>query len=269
MTVPTISIVCMAAEALMFIIIPFIIFAVLKKRFKTSVAPFFFGFIIFPVFAIVLEGIMHTFVLQSEIGTKIQENGWLYALYGGLAAGVFEETGRFLCFKTLMRKSTDRRDSIMYGAGHAGIEAIYLGIGAVGMNIVFSIMMNMGQTDAILATATDEASLAVAKQTLEGLATQQPWLYFLGVWERLSAIGLHIALSVLVYAAARRKKFILYPVAILIHALADGVLVVLSKVYELNFVTIEVVCSVMALLTALFAAKVYRSMKTEAAAEAE
>ena len=56
----------------------------------------------------VLERIFHFLVLQSGAGTVIQGNIWLYALYGGLAAGIFEETGRFLAFRFVLRGRQDR-----------------------------------------------------------------------------------------------------------------------------------------------------------------
>ena len=48
-------------------------------------------------------------------------NIWFYALYGGIAAGVFEETGRFTAMKFWMKKSLSKESSFMYGVGHGGI----------------------------------------------------------------------------------------------------------------------------------------------------
>ena len=53
---------------------------------------------------IVLEGLAHSLVLTGPYGQKIWETPWLYALYGGLAAGIFEETGRLAAMKLLKKK---------------------------------------------------------------------------------------------------------------------------------------------------------------------
>jgi uncharacterized membrane protein YhfC len=52
---------------------------------------------------------------------------WLYAVLGALLAGLFEETGRFIAFKFLLKKRTDRKTAISYGIGHGGFEAIFGG----------------------------------------------------------------------------------------------------------------------------------------------
>jgi uncharacterized membrane protein YhfC len=79
------------------------------------------------LFAFVLEQIVHSIVLTSPAGTKIQGSIWLMALYGGLMAGLFEETGRFLAFKTILRsKRNNDANALMYGAGHGGFEAMMI-----------------------------------------------------------------------------------------------------------------------------------------------
>ncbi len=51
----------------------------------------------------------------------ISGNPFLYAIYGGLAAGIFEEFGRFFCMITVMKRFMyQRENSIIYGIGHGG-----------------------------------------------------------------------------------------------------------------------------------------------------
>ena len=47
-------------------------------------------------------------------------------LYGGLMAGVFEETGRYVSFKWFLKKETRIQDGLSYGIGHGGIEAMLI-----------------------------------------------------------------------------------------------------------------------------------------------
>ena len=64
----------------------------------------------FFLFALVLEQILHTLVFTSPLGPVLQGNIWLYGLYGGLAAGVFEEAGRFAAFKLVLRERREHRE---------------------------------------------------------------------------------------------------------------------------------------------------------------
>lgn len=56
------------------------------------------------LFAMVLEQIVHSIVLGSPAGIVIRNHLWLYALYGSLMAGLFEETGRFLAMRYVLKK---------------------------------------------------------------------------------------------------------------------------------------------------------------------
>lgn len=67
---------------------------------------FFAGAAAFILFAMILEQLLHSAVLRSPAGAVLQGNIWLYGLYGGLAAGLFEETGRLAAFRLLLKKET-------------------------------------------------------------------------------------------------------------------------------------------------------------------
>ena len=69
----------------------------------------------FILFAFVLENLFHALVLLvlfPNAETVIRGNIWLYGLYGGLAAGLFEETGRLLAFRFVLRRRQDRITSL-------------------------------------------------------------------------------------------------------------------------------------------------------------
>ena len=55
------------------------------------------------------------------------ENPYVFAIYGGLTAGIFEELGRFVAFFFLLKKYLDYKDGFAYGIGHGGIESILVG----------------------------------------------------------------------------------------------------------------------------------------------
>ena len=229
MSVPTLSIVFMALATLFAFAIPVVLLIYYRKK-GADILPFFIGCAVFVIFALFLEPLMHQLVLKVlPVGKTIMGNTLLYALYGGLAAGIFEETGRFLAFKTVLKKKLGNdRNALMYGAGHGGIEAILvLGFAYIG-NIVMSVLINAGQTDMLTATATGEAAEQL-KAVLDSLVTTAPWTYLLAIVERAVAITTHICLSVLVFFAAKKPgKGWLFPLAILLHAALDGILVILA-----------------------------------------
>lgn len=222
------SIFCMAIAGLISFCIPVALFFWFRKKKHADVLPFFIGMAVMFVFALILESLVHQLVLNVlPVGKTILGNIWLYALYGGLMAGLFEETGRFIAFKTILKKYRDRDiDALMYGAGHGGFEAAWVLGGTMISNIVMGVMLNLGMSASITATATAE-QLPQLEAMFEALKTGLPASYFIGLIERVLAVAMQLSLSVFVWFAAKQKgKVWLYPAAILLHALVDGILTV-------------------------------------------
>ena len=117
MSVPTLSVAFMALATLYSFAAPILLLIYYRKK-GADILPFFIGCIVFVIFALILESLMHQLVLKVlPVGKTILGNTLLYALYGGLAAGIFEETGRFLAFKTVLKKKLGNdRNALMYGA---------------------------------------------------------------------------------------------------------------------------------------------------------
>jgi len=192
--------------------VPVGLFFGLRKRFGLKGMPLLAGAIVFFVFVEILESVMHLLVLHPAAdGTNalLPSHPWVYVAYGALAAGIFEETGRFTAFHILKKKFTGVRTAISYGIGHGGIEAILVAGVTMVSDLAISAMINTGNTNIGQATVT----------TLTGTA---PYMFYMSGVERLLAILLHLSLSVFVWTAVTRRGFgWLYPVAILLHALAD------------------------------------------------
>jgi uncharacterized membrane protein YhfC len=248
--VPTANLIMMIVNALLGIAIPvFLAWWAVKKN-KANFPPILFGAAVFLVFALVLESMVHQFVLKGARGAAIQGNIAYFALYGGLMAGLFEETGRFLAMKFLMKKyPATPRAGVAYGLGHGGAEMLLLfGLSMIS-TFAIALMINLGQTDLLTARAPAEAQEQVVAQ-LEQIKSAGAGTYLFGLWERFSALILQVSLSILVWAAARKggKWLWLFPAAILLHALVDGVAVILSK--STGLVTVELVILAMAIAVA-------------------
>ena len=140
---------------------------------------------------------------------------------------------------------------VAYGIGHGGMEMIIIfGVTMIG-NLVLSIMINAGQTDAIAAMAPEEAGAQLQAQ-LDQLQTIGAGTWLSGLWERFSALILHIGLSLLVWVAVRKagKWLWLFPAAILLHALVDAGAVLLQK--SIGMAPLELILTAEALAIAAF-----------------
>ena len=128
LSVSTLSIIMMVISMLVSIIVPWVLFGILWKKYKCSPAAFFVGAGVMFVFAFVLEQVMHTIVLSMPgVGSTIQENIFLYGLYGGLAAGVFDkllQKGDY----TRKRKSKKTRNEVIHEIYWSLVTAVYLGV---------------------------------------------------------------------------------------------------------------------------------------------
>lgn len=229
--VPTGSIISMAVSAVVGIAVPILMAWWLVKKHQVRVTPILVGAGVFVLFALVLEPLVHKAVLGGTCGVTIMGNVWYYALYGGLMAGLFEETGRFLAMKFVLKKEPGTaKTGLGYGIGHGGTEMILLFGLTMISNLVLSIMINSGQSDVILSSTPAEAQEQLQGQFAQ-LETLGPGLLLIGLWERISALILQLGLSLMVWTAVRRggKWLWLYPAAISLHFLVDAVAVILSK----------------------------------------
>ena len=266
--VPALTIVFCSVSCILAFAIPIALLLYFRIKKHADILPFFIGCAVMLVFALILESIMHNIVLNSASGQKIRDNIWLYALYGGMMAGLFEETGRFIAFKTVLRKKNGNdANALMYGAGHGGFEAmVLLGFSMIS-NIATATMVNNGTLSAVTGTLPEDA-LAQLQAIIDQLVTSSPYLYITGIIERVFAIIAQISLSVIVWFAAKnRKKIWFWPLAVLIHAAVDGIMVIVMK-YTSSIPVTEAVIGILALLTALFAVKVWRSAVPAEAEEA-
>jgi len=218
------TIVWLAVAAAWCVLLPVALLIWWRRTRRARVLPFFVGALVFIVFALGLENLLHQVCVYGDnpVSRAINGNVWLYMLYGGLAAGVFEETGRYVAFRWIIgkKKYPGRDTAVTYGIGHGGIESILL----LGVNMaLFTVLA------ALLRTGNHEAALSLAKgdaaalaQLVGQLGQFTPGYCILNMLERAGAVILHIALSVWVFLAARDKtQRSWFPFAIVLHAIAD------------------------------------------------
>lgn len=233
--IPASNIIALCISAALAILFPIGLLTWFYRKRKISFVPVSIGAATFFVFALVLEQIMHYFVFTGY--PQLKENAVFYVAYGSLAAGIFEECGRFIAFKFLLRKRNEWKDGIAYGIGHGGFEALMIGgIGLIS-TILTAIMINSGDFPSQILTAEQSAQMGEAKRQL----IETPWpVFLLGGFERVFALTVHIAFSIIVLYGVRTNRMIFLVYAILLHALLD----VGAALYQVKMVNIWVVESI-------------------------
>ena len=248
---------------LLAVIIPIAIALIWKFWKHEKFTTILVGAATFVLFALILEKtIQNALVFPTTMGLPdhaasqfINARPILWALVLGLFPGVFEETGRFMAFKTVLRNRRNRETSISYGIGHGGIEVILvLGINYI-VYIVYAVMINTGTFQGIIDQVAEQAPFQ--EEAIRALADQLAVFSFAdigaGMFERVFAFLFHVGASILVFYAARDKgRLWLYPLAILLHTALDSLAGLnMAKVVQLSAPALEAMVVAFGLLTFL------------------
>ena len=237
--VPVTSIIFMVIAGFVSVAIPVGLCIYFRVRKKADLLPFFVGCGVMILFAFVLEQIVHSVVLSSAAGSAILSSNWKFALYGGIMAALFEETGRLLAFLTVLKKKRDKDvNALMYGAGHGGIEAfLILGIASLN-NVIYAVLINSGNAALLTNQVPEEVRTQVESAIQTLISTPSPE-FLLGALERIFAVALHISLSVLVWFAVKKAgRRYLFAVALFLHFFVDAVTAALMRA-DVSLIIIE------------------------------
>ncbi|MGN1340697.1 MAG: YhfC family intramembrane metalloprotease [Oscillospiraceae bacterium] len=246
-------------------LIPIAALVVYKLKYRNaSLLSAALGAVTFMVFALMLEQLMHAFMLPL-----VMESDIAYIIYGTLAAGIFEETGRLVVCKFLMKNRTDNVNAVMLGIGHGGIEAVIL-MGMIMMPYLITVLSvnAMGFDEfAKTAGATTQELVDTLRAQLETVERCDIPLILLSALERVIAMTLHISMSVVVMKAVTVPgKLWLYPVAILMHAMFD----LPAAMYQRGIISqmwiLELLLAVFVAFAVFFAIKVSRLGQRDTAA---
>ncbi|MFN2143928.1 MAG: YhfC family glutamic-type intramembrane protease [Anaerolineales bacterium] len=207
-----------------FMILLPIVLAILLRRYVRVPWYLFCGgiltFIVSQVVHLPLNNWLTDLGLLPPQGTLTGPPLWQTALILGLTAGLCEELARTAGY-AILRRARRFEDGLMLGLGHGGIEAMVLG--GVITAATFSSLWGL--------RSTDLSSLKLSLDQLQALSTQMDalnssaWSAFVPLVERILAMQAQVTLSVIVLQAFSRRKWLYVPLAILYHALIDGLLV--------------------------------------------
>lgn len=240
----------MVTTLLITILVPIILAIVLYRHKKYSVISILVGALVFFVSQVILRMPLLSGLALTDFHAKYSSNALYLLLVYALSAGVFEESGRYLGFRFLRKNHLNWENAIAFGIGHGGIEALLLAGSNAVNNIVIGFMINNGSYEEMMAPALG----AQAAEIQDALINTPAPHFFLAGFERLSAMSVHIGLSVLVCLAVLAKKPILLLLAILFHGLVNAPAALMNSL-GLNIYLVEGLILIMAIAAAIFAIK--------------
>jgi uncharacterized membrane protein YhfC len=144
------------------------------------------------------------------------------AIILGLLAGIFEETSRYILFKSILKKSRSWKEGVLVGLGHGGTEAAILGVITA---LTFANMIVYRNMDLSAVPGIRADQLEAARQQVAAYWSAQWYIALLPFVERIFAICLHVSLSVMVLYSIASHKPTWFWLALLWHAIVDAVAV--------------------------------------------
>ncbi len=234
-----------------------------KHKQQTKIRWLIAGAVGFLVSARVLELGVHylCIIADNPVSRFINGNTVAFVLYGITMAGVFEECGRHLILKYVMKKNRTRENAVLYGIGHGGIEILAVILPSIITYLAVAVLFSGGDTENALRTLniTGETA-AAALPSVQAAAAFDYGAMAMNVMERLFAMLLHIGLTVIVYYGVINAKKACLPTAILLHMLMDT----FPVMYQRGLVplwAVEVWAAVWTVAVLFIAVKLYGKMK--------
>jgi uncharacterized membrane protein YhfC len=167
------------------------------------------------------------------------------AIILGLLAGIFEETARYILFKSILKKSRSWKEGILVGLGHGGTEAVILGVLAA---LGFVNLMIYRNVDLSTVPNIPAEQLELVKQQVAAYWFTPWYMALMGFVERFFTIWLHVSWSVMVLYAVAYRKPIWFWLALLAHAFVDAI-AVYAVGQNVGALTIEGAVAVFAIIS--------------------
>lgn len=265
------SIPSLIITVVLMIAIPVIFFLYWRKRHKqqTKIRWLIAGAVGFLVSARVLELGIHYFcvIADNPVSRFINGNAAVFVLYGITMAGVFEECGRHIILKYIMKKNRTPENAFLYGIGHGGIEILAVILPSMITYLAVAVLFSQGDTESALRTLNiSEETAAAALPSVQAAVAFDYTMMSMNVIERLFALLLHIGLTVIVFYGVINAKKIYLPMAILLHMLMDT----FPALYQRSLVplwAVEVWAAAWTAIVVFIAVKLYGKMKSSSQTE--
>ncbi len=208
--VKTSSIIFISISLLLSMALPLVTAVVLHKKLRFAWKSVLVGALVFLVFQISTR-IPLLGYLQSALSYQTFSMRYpvILSFLIALSAGLFEETGRYLGFRLLLRRHLDWKGGIACGIGHGGIESLYIGTAFLNY-LIYSILINAGKT-----------LPQISQSVISALVDTAPPLFLAGGIERALAFVVQIGFSLVVLYGITSKRNAFLLLAITLHTLLD------------------------------------------------
>lgn len=221
------SIPSLAITVILMIAIPVVFFIYWRREHKeqTKISYLIAGAFGFLVSARVLElGVHYLCIIEDNpVSRFINGSTVAFVLYGTVMAGVFEECGRHIVLKYIMKKNRTRENAVLYGIGHGGIEILAVLLPIMILYLVIAILFSQGNVEEALSQLKiTEATATAALPSVQAAAAFDYTMMAMNVIERLLAMLVHIGLTVIVFYGVINSKKGCLPLAILLHMVLDS-----------------------------------------------
>ena len=218
---------------LFFLPLIFLFFWKRKCRESARYKALLIGAVGFLISARVLELGVHMFCIVSDNPVSRFINGHVavYVLYGIIMAGVFEECGRYIILRYLIKKENTRENAVMYGIGHGGIEVWAISLMSLFTYLAIAVAFTgHPASQALSLLHITEKSAAAALPAVQATAAFGISAAASTVLERILCMFAHIFLTVVVYYSIQKqdKKYLL--LAVFLHMMFDLVPALSQKV---------------------------------------
>ena len=224
-TVSNQTLVMLGIGAVIFLVVPIIIAIIWKKKKKAPFTTILIGAATFLLFVTVEKVIQNFFIMDTTpMDAFINARPVLWSFTVGFFPGLFEETGRLVAFKTLLKKRQQRETSISYGLGHGGVAEVSVIMTYTMISyIAYAALINSGEIATVIEQVRELApnQLSQIEELIRQLTGFSAMYLLVMIIQRVFAVMFHVGASIMVFYACKDKKFWLYPLAILIHTLID------------------------------------------------
>ena len=265
------SVPALIITVILMVVIPAAFFLCWRRKHKaqTNIRWLIAGAVGFILSARVLELGVHYFCILADnpVSRFINGNTAAYVLYGTLMAGLFEECGRHIILKYILKKNRSRENAVLYGIGHGGIEILTVLLPGMITYLAAAVLFSAGDTEnALRALNITEENSAAALPAVQAAAAFDYGMMAANGVERLFAMLLHIGLTVIVFYGVTRKKRGYLPAAILLHMLMDT----FPALYQRSVLplwSVEVWEALWCAVIVMIAGKLYGKMKESSSDE--
>jgi uncharacterized membrane protein YhfC len=194
------------------ILVPLGLGYALRRRLGVSWRWFYVGGVMFlaSLIRFPLNRYVSSAVLTLGYGSTLTT--FILLAFPSLTAGIFEEGARYVAYRYVVDEHS-LENGLMYGAGHGGIESVFI----VGINVVtLGVLMLFKPA-------------LIPPPILDSILISPAYLPLVGLYERLGAMTLQVGLSVMVLEYFRRRDVRYLVGAVALHFLVDFVALATMK----------------------------------------